>query len=47
MIANVSPCEDSYDDTFNTLNYASHARLIKVKLAKNTLKTKMHIANYG
>lgn len=32
MIANVSPCITSYEDTYNTLKYATRAKSIKTKV---------------
>ena len=32
MIANVSPCSLSYEDTLNTLKYANRAKDIKTKV---------------
>lgn len=39
MIANVSPAERSYNETYNTLVYASRARQIRTALTKTQLKT--------
>ena len=41
MIACISPSHLSYEETINTLKYASRARAIKKKVTKNvkTLKT--------
>jgi kinesin family protein 18/19 len=46
MIANISQLPQNYEDTFNTLTYASHAKKIKLNLIQNSLKTSKHIANY-
>ncbi|KAJ3370899.1 hypothetical protein HDU91_005772 [Kappamyces sp. JEL0680] len=36
MIANISPCITNFDDTANTLKYASRARNIKTKVSQQT-----------
>nr|CAD7444518.1 unnamed protein product [Timema bartmani] len=38
MIANVAPCNNSYEDTYNTLKYATRAKKIKSKPKKNIVK---------
>jgi kinesin family member 18/19 len=39
MIANVSPSSLTYDDTYNTLKYASRAKKIRIQLTKNIVQT--------
>ncbi|XP_075213964.1 kinesin-like protein at 67A isoform X2 [Lycorma delicatula] len=46
MIANVSPSSASYEDTYNTLKYATRAKKIKTKLTKNIMSVDMHISHY-
>ncbi len=46
MIANVSPSILSFDDTYNTLNYANRAKKIKSNVKRNVLNAKYHISNY-
>uniref|UniRef100_A0A1B6C5W6 Kinesin motor domain-containing protein n=1 Tax=Clastoptera arizonana TaxID=38151 RepID=A0A1B6C5W6_9HEMI len=46
MIANVSPSSSSYDDTYNTLKYASRAKDIKSKLSQNIFSKKEDISFY-
>lgn len=46
MIANVSPCVASFEDTYNTLNYANRAKSIKINATRNVLNIDSHIANY-
>lgn len=41
MIANISPSSLTYEDTYNTLKYASRAKNIKTTLQKNVLGTNM------
>eukprot|EP01133_Synstelium_polycarpum_P011374 gene11374-13259_t len=43
MIANVSPNSSSYDETFNTLQYANRAKDIKTKVSKNVLNANTHV----
>nr|CAD7264774.1 unnamed protein product [Timema shepardi] len=38
MIANVAPCNNSYEDTYNTLKYATRAKKIKSKPKKNIVQ---------
>lgn len=40
MIANVSPSTSSYEDTYNTLKYATRARSIKSKVCTTRLSYK-------
>ncbi|KAJ8865981.1 hypothetical protein PR048_033505 [Dryococelus australis] len=37
MIANISPCSNTYEDTHRTLKYAERAKMIKLKIVKNVL----------
>lgn len=46
MIANISPAAGSYDDTLNTLKYASRAKRIKVKASKNIISGEKDISEY-
>jgi small-conductance mechanosensitive channel len=46
MIACVGPTALSYEDTYNTLKYASRARTIKTKIAKTTLNFDAHVGHY-
>ncbi len=46
MIANISPCVTSFEDTYNTLNYANRAKNIKTNVQRNVLSIDNHIANY-
>ncbi|CAD7082178.1 unnamed protein product [Hermetia illucens] len=41
MIANVSPSSLTYEDTYNTLKYASRAKKIRIVLKQNILRTNM------
>ncbi|XP_059219682.1 kinesin-like protein KIF18A isoform X3 [Stomoxys calcitrans] len=41
MVANVSMSSLTYEDTYNTLKYASRAKKIRTTLRKNALKTNM------
>lgn len=41
MIANVSPSSITYDDTFNSLKYASRAKKIKTSLKQNLIPNNM------
>lgn len=41
MIANVSPSSLTYDDTYNTLKYASRAKKIKTTVRQNTIQSNM------
>ena len=43
MIANISPSVLSYEDTFNTLNYANRAKNIKTQSNKNIINANTHI----
>lgn len=46
MIACVSPSWMFYDETINTLKYATRARKIQKKLKKNVLEVEAHISQY-
>lgn len=41
MIANVSPSSLTYDDTYNTLKYASRAKNIRTTVRQNVVKSNM------
>lgn len=47
MIANISPASSSYEDTYNTLNYATRAQTIVTTAQKNFLNVNAHIADYA
>jgi len=46
MIANISPCSPSFEETHNTLKYANRAKNIKTSVARNVLNVTYHIAQY-
>jgi kinesin family protein 18/19 len=46
MIANISPSSMSYEDTFNTLQYANRAKNIKTKVTRNVINVKFHVGQY-
>merc|ERR550537_1462655 len=46
MIANVSPCHINYEDTNNTLKYASRAKNIKTKVVRNVVRVNYHVSKY-
>ncbi|XP_046734002.1 kinesin-like protein KIF18A [Diprion similis] len=46
MIANVSPSNLSYEDTYNTLRYANRAKKIKTNMKKSVVSCQMHITGY-
>lgn len=46
MIANVSPANSSYDETSNTLKYASRAKNIKTDVRRNVLSVSFHVSKY-
>ncbi|VEN49921.1 unnamed protein product [Callosobruchus maculatus] len=46
MIANVSPSSLSYEDTYNTLKYASRAKKIKTTVKRNVVNVELHISQY-
>ncbi|NWW47407.1 KI18B protein, partial [Pedionomus torquatus] len=47
MIAAVSPCVLAYEDTYNTLKYASRAKEIKLSLKSNVVSFDCHKSNYA
>ncbi|XP_074019029.1 kinesin-like protein KIF18B [Numenius arquata] len=47
MIAAVSPCALAYEDTYNTLKYASRAKEIKLSLKSNVLSFDCHSSKYA
>jgi len=47
MIANISGSILSFEDTYNTLQYANRAKNIKVHVQKNVISTSNHVANYA
>lgn len=46
MIANLSPSDLCYDDTYNTLKYANRAKNIKTLVKKNIHNVNFHITKY-
>jgi kinesin family protein 18/19 len=46
MIANISPGNDSYEDSHNTLKYANRAKNIKTSLRKNVHNVDYHVSKY-
>mmetsp|Transcript_2324 Transcript_2324/g.3367 ORF Transcript_2324/g.3367 Transcript_2324/m.3367 type:complete len:921 (+) Transcript_2324:100-2862(+) len=46
MISNVSPSDLSYEDTYNTLKYASRAKNIKTKVVRNIQNVSVHLSKY-
>ncbi|CAD7937394.1 unnamed protein product [Amoebophrya sp. A25] len=46
MVANISPCHLNYEDTHNTLKYASRAKSIKTKVTKNVTRYSHDVAQY-
>lgn len=42
----ISPSYMTYEDTFNTLQYANKAKNIKINIKKNTVNVKAHVAEY-
>ncbi|KAL9648938.1 hypothetical protein ABK040_008318 [Willaertia magna] len=46
MIANISPSDLSYDDSYNTLKYANRAKTIKTVVKKNIHNVSFHISKY-
>jgi len=46
MIANISPSNVTYEDTYNTLNYANRAKNIKTELSQNIHTAQDHILQY-
>ncbi|KAM6042964.1 kinesin-like protein KIF18B isoform 1-T1 [Theristicus caerulescens] len=47
MIAAVSPSALAYEDTYNTLKYASRAKEIKLSLKSNVLSFDCHVSKYA
>ncbi|XP_015171763.1 PREDICTED: kinesin-like protein KIF18A [Polistes dominula] len=46
MIANISPSNLNYEDTYNTLRYANRAKKIKTCVKKNIVSCEMYISGY-
>ncbi|GJQ71189.1 hypothetical protein Trydic_g1088 [Trypoxylus dichotomus] len=46
MIANVSPSSLTYEDTYNTLKYATRAKKIKSNVKKNVMNTNVNVEHY-
>ncbi|KRT80094.1 Kinesin, partial [Oryctes borbonicus] len=46
MIANVSPSSLTYEDTYNTLKYATRAKKIKSNVKKNVMKANVDVEHY-
>ncbi|RZF42231.1 hypothetical protein LSTR_LSTR004380 [Laodelphax striatellus] len=46
MIANVSPSVATYEDTYNTLKYATRAKNIKTKVTKNAMSVDLDVGHY-
>ena len=46
MIANISPANNSYDETSNTLKYASRAKNIKTDVKRNVLSVSLNASKY-
>lgn len=46
MIANISACENSFEETLNTLKYANRAKNIKTEAKRNVLNVNYHISEY-
>lgn len=46
MIANISPSSLSFEDSYNTLKYATRAKKIKSNVKKNVVDCKLHITQY-
>lgn len=46
MIANISPSSITYEDTYNTLKYATRAKKIKSNIKKNVVNCENHIEQY-
>ncbi|XP_019331654.1 kinesin-like protein KIF18B isoform X2 [Alligator mississippiensis] len=47
MIAAITPSTLAYEDTYNTLKYASRAKEIKMSLKSNILSLDCHFSNYA
>lgn len=46
MIANVSPSSSSFEDTYNTLKYATRTKCIKSVISKNVMNESLSIGQY-
>lgn len=46
MISCISPASIAYEETINTLKYASRARNIKRKPVRNVKEVEMHVSRY-
>ncbi|XP_017781506.1 PREDICTED: kinesin-like protein KIF18A [Nicrophorus vespilloides] len=46
MIANVSPSSMSFEDTYNTLKYATRAKKIKSNVKKNVVNNELNASHY-
>lgn len=46
MIANVSPSSLTYEDTYNTLKYATRAKKIKANVKKNVVNSNIDVEHY-
>jgi kinesin family protein 18/19 len=46
MVACINPCHTAYEETANTLKYASRARNIKKKVRVNCKEVEMHVSEY-
>lgn len=46
MIANVSPSSMSFEDTYNTLKYATRAKKIKSNIKRNVVNVELHVGHY-
>lgn len=46
MIANISPSSSSFEDTYNTLKYATRTKCIKATISKNVMNESLSIPQY-
>ncbi|XP_034255843.1 kinesin-like protein KIF18A [Thrips palmi] len=46
MIANLSPAHQTYEDTQNTLKYATRAKTIKFQVKRNIVSVELHVSHY-
>ncbi|XXQ29945.1 Kinesin-like protein [Plasmodiophora brassicae] len=46
MITNVSPCDQSFEDTHNALKYANRAKNIRTTARSNVVEVSHHVAKY-
>jgi kinesin family protein 18/19 len=46
MIACISPCVKTFEDTHNTLKYANRAKNIKTSVQRNVLNVSYHVSKY-